>query len=525
MSEPIRNIVIVGGGTAGWMTAAQLAKVFEQRIQIRVIESARIGTVGVGEATFNTIKVFFDALGLEEADWMPHCNATYKLAIRFAGWTAHREHFYHPFERCRSVDELTLPEWWLRLRPHNQPLDYACLSTPHLCDRGRAPRYLDGTPFDEHTAYPYAYHFDANGLASFLRDLATRRGVEHVQQDVVDVVMDPGGAIEAVRTADGGRHGADLFIDCTGFRGLLINQALGAPFVSYAKHLLCDRAVAARIPRPRPGHDIDPFTTATALDAGWAWDIPLFDGTGVGYVYSSRFLSAEDAENEFRRHLGRGGKDVKGVKGAEDVEDVEVRHLRMRVGRTQTPWVANCVAIGLSAGFVEPLESTGIFFIQHGIAELLNHFPTQKTNNALSQSYNRNIGDCMDGVRDFLVLHYLLSSRSDTHFWRAAKEEIEVPPALQERLALWRHRLPNPSSMETAYHGFAPSSYVVMLAGLGHLPAGCHPLAQAKDEARARAFFDALAELTGLLGQELPAHGAYLRALYGMERAGAAMHA
>jgi tryptophan halogenase len=508
MPELVRKILIVGGGTAGWMTAAQLSKTFGEHVQISVIESERIGTIGVGEATFNTIKVFFDSLGLEERDWMPHCAATYKLAIRFVNWNAEGRTFYHPFERYKTMDGFALPEWWLKLRPAELPLDYACFSTPHLCDLRRAPRYLDGTIFDADTAHPYAYHFDAQRIASFLRDFAIRRGVLRIEQDVIEVTLDDRGAVGAVRTHDGVSHRADLFVDCTGFQGLLINQALKEPFVSFGDSLLCDRAVATRLPRARPGHDINPFTTATALGGGWVWDIPLFNGTGTGYVYSSRFLSEGEAETEFRMHLGPPGSDL------------DVKHLKMRIGRTRNPWVKNCVAIGLSAGFVEPLESTGIFFIQYGIAELLANFPSSGLNEHIALNYNRAVGACIDGVRDFLILHYYLSTRSDTPFWRAVKEDIEIPGVVRERVALWQHRFPTSSSINPAYHGFAPYSYTVMLTGLGHTPLESHPGVHARDEARARALFEALAQRSALLGAELPSHGAYLRSLFRLEDPG-----
>lgn len=322
--EPVRDLIIVGGGTAGWMAAAQLSRVFGRRLHITVIESDRIGTIGVGEATFNTIKTFFDSLGLDECEWMPSCGATYKIAIRFVNWRADGRHFYHPFERSPQVDGLALPEWWLRLRANTTPMDYACFTAPHICDTGRAPRFLDGTLFDENAVYhPYAYHFDASRVAAFLCRYAMRHGVERVVQDVVHVGLGVDGSISGIQTEDGVRRSADLYIDCTGFRGLLINEVLGEPFLSFGDSLLCDRAVAGRLVRTRPGHDIKPYTTATALSAGWVWDIPLFESTGTGYVYSSRFLTEEQAEAEFRHHLGHESTDFK------------VKHLRIRVGRTR----------------------------------------------------------------------------------------------------------------------------------------------------------------------------------------------
>jgi tryptophan halogenase len=209
------------------MTAAQLVTVFQGNLDISVIEPEHIGRIGVGEASFNAIKVYFNTLGLSEKDWMPECHATYKIAIRFDGWSKSGRHFYHPFERLLSEEGVSTAEWWLKLRRGVAPLDYSCLSAPYLCDRRRSPKFLDGTPFDGLTPYPYAYHFDALRLADFLRGVSTMKGVRRVAEEIVDVGLRPDGSIDHVRTGDGVAHSADLFIDCTGFRALLIKEALG----------------------------------------------------------------------------------------------------------------------------------------------------------------------------------------------------------------------------------------------------------------------------------------------------------
>jgi len=406
----IPTVIIVGGGTAGWMTAAYLTRAFADDVSVVLVESPEIGRVGVGEATFSSIKAFFDFLGLAELDWMPFCDATYKMGIRFEGWNADGRNFYHPFERASSADGIPLAEWWLRNRESLSAYDYSCFVTPTVCDRKRSPRHLDGRVFDERVqhlfddeadrdplsvadadgTYPYAYHFDAHKLASFMADYARERGAVRIEDLVVDVSLGSDGSIESLTTADHGQLAADLYIDCTGFRGLLINQALEEPFESFAESLLCDSAIAMRVPHQHRD-EINPYTTATALSAGWVWDIPLFSRTGTGYVYSSEFLAPAEAESELRVHLG------------ERASGAECSHIPMRVGRNRNSWVKNCVAIGLSSGFVEPLESTGIFFIQHGIEELINHFPQPDVAAEPARTaYNRAINDCIDGVRDFL---------------------------------------------------------------------------------------------------------------------------
>ncbi|MBE9104247.1 tryptophan 7-halogenase [Nostoc cf. edaphicum LEGE 07299] len=520
MSQYVQNVVIVGGGSAGWMTAAYLSKALKKNVQITLVESSNITKIGVGEATFSSIKSFFDFLGLQEYEWMPKCNATYKMGIKFVDWNSDRRHFYHPFERFDFIDGFSISEWWLKLKSANEPFDYSCFMAPTLCDRQRSPRYLNGKIFDDRVEhlfsekhfseknlitladaegqYPYAYHFDANLIARFLKDYSIQRGVKQIVDDVVDVNLTEDGSIDSLNTNEHGILSGDLFIDCTGFRGLLINKALGEPFISYSESLLCDRAIAIQIPSDIQKNGINPYTTATALSSGWVWNIPLYGRNGTGYVYSSAFISADEAEQEFRQHLGN------------VADNCKASHIQMRIGRNRNSWVKNCVAIGLSSGFVEPLESTGIFFIQHGIEELVNHFPGKSFNEELIRNYNRAIANCLDGVRDFLVLHYRASDRADTKFWQATKQEIKVPTELQEKLKLWRRRLPNKKNINPYFHGFETYSYSVMLLGLNHKPEGSLPLLEHLDDEKALTKFKAIKEKANYLSKNLPSQYEYL---------------
>lgn len=511
------SVLIVGGGSAGWMTAAYLRKALGESVKISLIESANIPTIGVGEATFSTIKLFFDFLGLHEHEWMPSCNATYKLAIKFVNWTRQTGYFYHPFQRYESVDGFNLGEWWLRLLRSKEAFDKACFTVAALCDGNRSPRYLDGTVYDgklqsyfsnEHmikrnvlldhvVQFPYGYHFDAALLAQFLTQHAMARGVEQIVDDVVDVVRREDGAISHLQLAKRGQTKADLYIDCTGFRGLLINKTLDEPFISFQESLLCDSAVALQVPVDSRKDGIEPYTTATALSAGWVWKTPLYGRIGTGYIYSSRFISKEDAEKEFRQHLGP------------IADDYNARHLKMRIGRNRNSWVKNCVAIGLSSGFVEPLESTGIFFIQHGVEELVRHFPSGESNEEMIGSYNQAVADCIDGVRDFLILHYRAGDRVDTEFWRANKT-TPIPDALAKRFALWKTALPNARNINTAYHGFESYSYSVMLLGLGYIPESNLPVLDHVPPQNALREFDALKAKSNQLIKELPSQYEYL---------------
>jgi tryptophan 6-halogenase len=511
-----KSVVIVGGGSAGWMAASHLKRALSG-LDVTLIESANIKTVGVGEATFSTIKLFFDFLGLEESEWMPPCNGAYKLAIRFVNWRANGGHFYHPFQRYEVVDGFNMGEWWLKLKRDEEPFDYACFTIPAMCDAQRSPRFLDGRVFDdkvqdyfkvdfrgkknilsEHKVqYPYAYHFDASLLAKFLEGYATQRGVKKVVDDVAEVKLREDGSIDYLVTKEHGEIRGDLYVDCTGFRGLLINQALGEPFISFSDSLLCDRAIALQVPRDAKTLGINPYTSATALSAGWVWDIPLYNRVGTGYVYSSQFISQEDAEREFRSHLGPAA------------EGLNANHIKIRVGRCRNSWVKNCVAIGLASGFVEPLESTGIFFIQNGIEELVNHMPASVIDEETVRSYNQVIGDCVDGVRDFLVCHYCTTDRVDTEFWRATKR-VEVPDRLAERLKLWKRRLPNPRNINPSFHGFEAYSYSVMLLGLNYWPEASLPALDSMPDEMALQSFRILRERTRELVTTLPSQLEYL---------------
>ncbi|GIF02255.1 tryptophan halogenase family protein [Paractinoplanes rishiriensis] len=508
----IRNVVVVGGGTAGWMTATYLNKTFGDRVSVTVVESPRVPTIGVGEATFSTVRHFFQYLGLDEPDWMPSCGAAYKTAIRFENWRGVGSVFYHPFERFRTVDGYDLADWWLGLGGDPESLHDECLLVPQLCEERRAPRRSDGRLFaaglqgssfqeaEQRAQFPYAYHFDATQLAQFLTTFGTERGVQHVLADVAEVVQDERGWISHLVTAEHGEIHGDLFVDCTGFRGLLINQTLGEKFTSFEDMLPNNRAVALRVPRDMATVGINPYTTATAMEAGWIWTIPLYGRIGTGYVYSDKYCSPEEAEATLRAFA------------APDQPDLVANHIRMRIGRNERSWVNNCVAIGLSSGFVEPLESTGIFFIQNGIEQLVRHFPDENWSPALPEAYNQQVGRVIDGVREFLVLHYRAAARNDTRYWQDAKTRV-LPPGMAERLDGWRSLLPDENTIYPHFHGFEAYSWRVMLLGLGGHPTTPRPVLGHLDPAPARQELARLREDAQQLVKELPSCHEYLQQL------------
>lgn len=511
----VRSVLIVGGGTAGWMSASYLKAAFGERVEVTLVESDRVETIGVGEATFSTIRHFFDYLGLDERDWMPATSGSYKLAIRFENWRSDSRHFYHPFERMRIADGFNVADWWLRLGDNAETFDHACFITPHLCEAERSPRRFGGELFtdgldgtsgrstlaEQRAQFPYAYHFDAAMLARYLRDYAVKRGVRHIVDDVEQVRQDERGWIAGVTTRQSGELTADLYIDCTGFRGLLINSALNEPFISFQDVLPNNRAVALRVPKDTATEGIQPYTTASAMDAGWIWTIPLYNRIGTGYVYSDEFCEPEEAERTLREFVGPAA------------EGQAANHIRMRIGRNERSWVNNCVAIGLSSAFVEPLESTGIFFIQHGVEQLVRHFPDERWDPGLRATYNERVARVLEGVKEFLVLHYRAATRDDTPYWKAAKTR-EIPDGLAGRLEIARSQVLDEGTIYPYYHGFEPYSWNTMLMGLCGGPRFARPALAHLDPAAAELAFARLRSEARSLVASLPSSRDYLVSLH-----------
>ncbi len=424
-SDSVKSILIVGGGTAGWMSAAYLSRFMAgSDCTITLLESPEVGTIGVGEATIPSLVKFVRTLQLDEDEFLRRCHATYKLGIQFIDWIEKDYAYWHPFGVVGAVVKgVDLFHYWLiaRRAGHDAGPYTSYSLQAQLAEAGLAPRPLQGSsPIIERGAY--AYHLDAGALAEYLQEIATAAGVRHVVDHVQHVPLDERGFIDRVTTAGGGELSADLYLDCTGFKALLIEQALGDQYVDWSRQLLCDRAVVTQLPRDDA---TQPFTRSTALDAGWVWRIPLDNRVGCGYVYSSSHVDEETAARELLDYAA-------GLAGAA----LEPRLLKMRVGRRNDFWVKNCVSVGLASGFIEPLESTGIFFIQRSLELLTEYLPDRSFHHALSETYNRRMSAIYDDVRDFIVLHYLLNRRDDKPFWRDSRS-ITVPDSLRARLELY----------------------------------------------------------------------------------------
>ncbi len=452
----MKRILIVGGGTAGWMADIYLNRIMQRApCETVLVESAEIGTIGVGEATVPTLVHFIRMLGLNEQEMMRRCSATYKLAINLEGWTGEGQNYWHPFGGSGLAGGLDLYHFWLK----------------RTKDRGDCGRYADyavqtglaeqnrGPDADVLRAGGYAYHLDAGAFAQYLKELSVAEGVRHVFGTVGEVNLSETGDLKSIDIGGGRRIEADLFIDATGFAGLLIEKVLGDPWIDWSNYLLCDRAIAM----PLPADPVKvPYTRAIASSAGWMWRIPLNSRTGTGYVYSSAHVRDDTAAAD----------ELIAASDLPRRRTADPRFLKIRVGRRTEFWKRNCVSVGLASGFIEPLESTGIHLIQKAILLLGDHMPLSKIDPALRTNFNRILGRSYQEIRDFIIIHYIASKRSEP-FWRDARH-VEIPESLASFLALYDAcGLIDRRDLDL----FPESSYHYILSGSGRLPA--RPMARA----------------------------------------------
>ena len=491
----VQRLVILGGGTAGWMTAAAMSATFGDLVNISILESDAIGTIGVGEATIPTIHWFNQLIGLDEEAFIAATKASFKLGIEFVDWARPGTRYFHPFGRY-GVDLGPVPfhQHWLRGKGDglDRPLSVYSLAA-QLAAAGRFAKPVDD-PRSILSTLGYAYHFDAGLYARHLRQFAEKRGVVRHEGLLRDIERNPDtGFVTALTSDRGERLEGDLFIDCSGFRALLIGGAMDEAWEDWSHWLPCDRAVAA--PCASPDGGIEPYTRATAMAAGWRWRIPLTHRIGNGYVYSSAHLSEGAATDAL-------------VDALESPPLAEPRHLRFRAGRRRRSWVGNVLSIGLASGFLEPLESTSIYLVQMAITQLVEHFPAARVTDADRDSFNALVDAEYDRLRDFLILHYHATTRDDSPFWDHVRT-MTIPDSLAEKMALWRQT----AQVSRYSHGlFLEPSWVAVYLGQNVVPDGWDPRADLPDGA---ALDRALAALRGGIAAAvatMPDHAAYLRA-------------
>lgn len=458
MTKP-NHILIVGGGTAGWMAANLMAhRWLDQGIRVSLVESPDIGIIGVGEGSTPQIKSFLDKIGVEESDWMPKCNATYKVGISFVGWSTKPgfERYFHPFPAQSDRDNYQSFVYHCLLR--RQGLDVHAhpdrfFLPAYLAANRLGPKATVNFPFE----VLYGYHFDSQLLGEYLRDFATGLGVHHVQGNVVEVRQDDAGDLVAVVLDDGRVLEADFFVDSTGFRSLLLQEALDVPFVSFAENLFNDAAVV--IPTAQAA-DINSQTISTAMKFGWAWDIPLTNRVGNGYVYSSAYCSADDAESELRAKTGLLDSDT------------DARHLKMRVGQVARHWHRNCIAVGLSQGFIEPLEATALHIVQETVETFIRDFEDGDFTPRHQARFNKTVSRRFEGVRDYIVCHYRANSRVDTEYWRDNATNENLSDSLKNLLMTWLEKgdLTEEIRRQDIARYYNTISWHCLLAGYGVFP-------------------------------------------------------
>lgn len=492
-NETLQKIVIVGGGTAGWMTAAAISRFFGGKRGITLVESDEIGIVGVGEATIPPIRTFNGLLEIPEHVFLRETRGTIKLGIEFVNWSRMGGRYMHPFG-AYGQDFYGIPfhQIWLREKAHGRGGDFAdysmCITAAHQ-GRYAHPKPGENSPL---THIAHAYHFDASLYARFLRRYAEDKGVERQEGKIVKVHRDgESGDVLSVELEGGRRIEGDFFVDCSGFRGLLIEEALETGYEDWSHWLPMDRALA--VPTSNLGSP-QPFTRSTAHSAGWQWRIPLQHRTGNGHVFCSSYMEADEAECILRENV-------------EGEILAEPRLLRFKTGMRKKAWNHNVVSLGLSSGFLEPLESTSIHLIQHGALRFLGLFPEKKIDPVEREEYNRNLRSTYEFVRDFIILHYKATRRDDSEFWRYVSA-MKIPDSLQHRLDLWKAHgriFPKEADM------FLTPSWTSVLFGQEVWPERYDPVANALVAEQVEAAFSNMRKSYAETARRLPTHEEFLK--------------
>ena len=514
MTDRIKSIVILGGGSAGWLTAGVLASEHcantNSKISITLVESPNVKTIGVGEGTWPSMRETLRRMGISESEFVRECDASFKQASKFVGWVSGEpdDHYYHPFSPPQGYGDVNLVPAWAELDGSPRFADVVSYQ-PHLCERGRAPKQ-NVTPEFAAVAN-YAYHLDAGKFSDFMQKFCTEElGIKHRLTHVDGLETTENGDIAALRTGDERIEG-DLFIDCTGFSSILMSGHFDIPRVDTTDVLFCDTALALQVPYPEPDTPITSHTVSTAREAGWIWDIGLPTRRGVGYVYSSAHTSDERAERVLLEYVGEQAASVAG----------SPRKIPITPGHLKTFWHRNCVAVGISAGFIEPLEASALALIEMSAQMIADELPaTRELMDVVAERFNEHFLYRWDGIVDFLKLHYLLSRRDDSEFWTDNRRPETVPDRLLELMELWRFRPPSRRDFPQIEEIFPAASYQYVLYGMGFKP---DPLAQERrldDRKLAHDCFRASQQLTGKYLHGLPSNRELIQHVvtHGMKR-------
>nr|WP_070959939.1 tryptophan halogenase family protein [Hyphomonas sp. Mor2] len=487
-NQQLEQIVIVGGGTAGWIAAAAMARLLGPSVKITLIESEAIGTVGVGEATIPQIRRLNGVLGLNEDEFVRETNGTFKLGIEFNNWGHIGESYLHTFgDAGINLASLHFHQYWLRARAEGSTASLWDYSLHHKAAYAHQFGRLERVGNTSMTGLAYAFHFDAGLYAKYLRKNAEANGVTRVEGKVVDVTLAPEtGFIQSVTLERGETISGDLFVDCSGFRGLLIGQALGVGYQDWSHWLPCNGAMAVGCESTQP---LLPYTKATAHEAGWQWRIPLQHRTGNGHVFCDQFTTQEQVAETLLANL-------------DGAPMGDPKRLSFTTGRREKFWHKNCVSLGLSSGFLEPLESTSIHLIQSNVSRLIELFPDKTFDPSNEIEYNRQVGHEYELIRDFLILHYHRTDREDSEFWRYCRN-MSVPDSLTEKMALFEGNgllYKDPDDL------FRQSSWVQVMIGQGLMPKSFHVMANRLSSEQLSAFLQDVQKLIARATQDLPAH-------------------
>jgi len=491
----IKKIVIVGGGTAGWMTAAAMATMLRGRYDIRVVESDEIGIVGVGEATIPMIQRFNKIVGIDENEFMRETMGTFKLGIEFVNWGRLGDRYMHGFGRIgQDLWTVAFEQYWHKMRKLGRARDLEAYSITRMASKANKfmpPRTdLPNSPLGEIT---YAYHFDASLYAKYLRKLSEQRGVVRTEGKIVQVTQREGdGHVDAVILENGTRVEGDLFVDCSGFRGLLIEQTLKTGYEDWTHWLPCDRALAVPC---ESAPVLTPYTRATAHRAGWQWRIPLQHRIGNGHVFCSKYISEDEAAATLLANLD--GKPL-----------AEPRLIKFATGMRRKAWNKNVVAVGLASGFLEPLESTSIHLIQATVQQLIDFFPDQGFSEVDIEEFNKQSRFHFERIRDFIILHYHLNQRTDSEFWKACAT-MEVPESLREKMELFRSR---GRIFRFNNELFTEVGWLQVMVGQNLHPEQHHPLADLQDEKDIHEYLESVADVIRKCVDVMPEHAAYIAA-------------